>query len=264
MYYEHCRSTCVSRSVLRAHSKSEKTHYTGWPVGEKHHATNITVVLAFKNSSREPPRPLRRLSQFPIVYEQTAHLVLLKVTIVLAIKKLIQGIHSLLVLGLAELVHKLAPIGLVRGLHNDRDEWPLELVSILVAERNGAVGFAAVQLGEHVIKSIKEVFRRHCLSNPIRPIAKHVRLVIHVLGGPLVVNFALAVGLALELAHVGHLREEESGFGRLLLARLKVELALVEFVGAGYEATVQHILFFRMTVSGDVIASCYLLATLAR
>merc|ERR1719199_747230 len=176
------------------------------------------------------------------VDEQTAHLVL-DDAVVLAIalaEEVLEGADSLLLLALRQLVDVLAAVLPVRRLDEDRDERPLEVTGVAMAEGDGGVGPAAGLLAESGVEVLEELPGGHGFGGAERTVGESIRFVVHVLGGQLVVNLALVVGLFLDLAGLGHLHVQDGcaiavavGFA---LAQPEVGPALVELDLAGVAA----------------------------
>merc|ERR1719199_1160710 len=176
------------------------------------------------------------------VDEQTAHLVL-DDSVVLAIalaEEVLEGADSLLLLALRHLVDVLAAVLSVRRLDEDRDERPLEVTGVVMAEGDGGVGPAAGLLAECGVEVLEELPGGHGFGGAERTVGESIRFVVHVLGGQLVVNLAFAVGLFLDLAGLGHLHVQDGcavavAVG-LALAQPEVGPALVELDLAGVAA----------------------------
>ena len=181
-------------------------------------------------------------STYNAVDEQTAHLVL-DDAVVLAIalaEEVLEGADSLLLLALRQLVDVLAAVLPVRRLDEDRDERPLEVTGVVMAEGDGGVGPAAGLLAESGVEVLEELPGGHGFGGAERTVGESIRFVVHVLGGQLVVNLAFAVGLFLDLAGLGHLHVQDGcavavavGFA---LAQPEVGPALVELDLAGVAA----------------------------
>ena len=138
-------------------------------------------------------------STYNAVDEQTAHLVL-DDAVVLAIalaEEVLEGADSLLLLALRQLVDVLAAVLPVRRLDEDRDERPLEVTGVAMAEGDGGVGPAAGLLAESGVEVLEELPGGHGFGGAERTVGESIRFVVHVLGGQLVVNLAFAVGLFL-------------------------------------------------------------------